>query len=178
MGVKINKNVLESYVPLYNWHSYSETFEAQLEEFKTWVINECSEDLSMVNCGFNGAHYVAIVEKASTQYLSFILFNYHQSAIYILENGSWIDPIVLKDNYVATKYLGQNPDINSMRWESGVYGLYGCNQAPASGIGILEVLAYSGDWVIQRYTKVGATPQMWERAFHSGTTWGAWIQRW
>lgn len=178
MAIKINKNILESYVPLYSWHSYSETFEVQLEEFKSWVLNDCPERLTLVDCGFNGAHYVAIVEKASEKYLSFILFNYSQSAIYVLDNGVWISPLILKDNYVNTKYLGQNPDINSMRSECGVYGLYSCDQAPDSGIGILEVLVYTKDWVIQRFTKIGATPQMWERAFYSGTTWGSWIQRW
>ena len=79
---------------------------------------------------------------------------------------------------VEMGYLGQNPDINSKKNTSGIYGLYNCTQAPNGGIGILEVLFYTQDWVIQRFTTIETTPRMWERSFTSGTTWNNWIQRW
>lgn len=80
-------------------------------------------------------------------------------------------------NYVHTKYLGQNPDINLLHYESGIYGLYDCSQAPTLGIGVLEVLVYTGDWCVQRFTVV-ETGYMWQRVFTYGTTWGGWVQKW
>lgn len=79
--------------------------------------------------------------------------------------------------YTRSKYLGQNPDIDGYRDKSGIYGIYGCAKAPTTGIGVLEVLVYSGDWVLQRFTDIG-NGSMWQRTFTSGTTWSDWIQRW
>ena len=80
-------------------------------------------------------------------------------------------------NKTEQKYLGNNPDINSMKSQSGVYGLYNCSQAPNTAIGVLEVLVYTGDWVVQRFTDVHAG-SMWQRRFYSGTTWSDWQQKW
>ena len=80
-------------------------------------------------------------------------------------------------DYVATRYLGENPDIDKLKYANGVYGIYGCTKAPSTGIGVLEVLVYSGDWVLQRFTDIG-NGSMWQRTFTSGTTWSDWIQRW
>lgn len=79
---------------------------------------------------------------------------------------------------VEMEYLGQNPDINGKRFTAGIYGLYGCTQAPNTGIAVLEVIFYTPDWVIQRFTTIETTPRMWERSFTSGTTWNNWVQRW
>ena len=78
---------------------------------------------------------------------------------------------------VEQVYLGQNPDIDSMRYRSGVYGIYNCSQAPDTAIGALEVLVYSNDWVVQRFTKI-PTGEMWQRQFESGTTWTPWTKKW
>lgn len=82
----------------------------------------------------------------------------------------------LKNNTVTTGYLGDNPDINTLRAVNGTYGIYNCSQAPTTGIGVLEVLAYTSDWVIQRFTDVG-NGSMWQRTFTSGTTWTEWVQK-
>lgn len=77
---------------------------------------------------------------------------------------------------VEQEYLGNNPDINSLKNKSGIYGLYNCSQAPSNiGSGILEVLAYSSDWVLQRYTDVSNDLwKSWERTYYNGTTWSSW----
>ena len=87
---------------------------------------------------------------------------------------------LLERTVVETAYLGSNPDIDLYHARSGIYGIYNCAKAPNTGIGVLEVLYYSYDWTIQRFTNIGETNvmHMWERCFHSGTTWTAWIQRW
>ena len=88
---------------------------------------------------------------------------------------------ILERKRVDTEYLGENPDIDLYHYGPGMYGIYNCSKAPSMNIGILEVLYYSGDWVIQRFTAIdygGGAPQMWERCFHTGTTWTSWIKRW
>lgn len=80
-------------------------------------------------------------------------------------------------DYGRSKYLGQNPDIDGYRDKSGIYGIYGCTKTPNTGIGVLEVLVYSGDWVLQRFTNI-ETGNMWQRTFISGATWTDWVQRW
>lgn len=80
-------------------------------------------------------------------------------------------------NKVEQLYLAQNPDINKLRSTSGVYGLYQCSQAPTTSIAVLEVLVYTGDWVLQRITDIG-NGCMWERRYVEGTHWTGWVQRW
>ena len=114
---------------------------------------------------------------------------YTDKKIYIKnENGvydKFLDENELKDeieyvknNTVETKGLGQNPDINSLHYMNGVYSLYQCSQAPSTNMGILEVLVYNGDWVIQRFTDVVDAGKMWQRVFQKGTTWTEWTQKW
>lgn len=81
------------------------------------------------------------------------------------------------ESKVNQSYLGYNPDIDTLRTTSGIYGLYNCNKTPTGAIGTLEVIRYSDDWCIQRFTSI-ETQQMWERFFVMGTTWTGWYQRW
>jgi hypothetical protein len=84
----------------------------------------------------------------------------------------------LKGNTVKTGYLGHDPDIDTLRYACGQYGLYQCTKAPTLDIAVLEVIVYTPDWTLQRFTSIGVSPHMWERCYYSGTTWGTWIQRW
>ena len=43
-------------------------------------------------------------------------------------------------------------------------------------IAILEVIPYSKDWVIQRYTTISSNPVTYIRAYHDGATWSDWKQ--
>ena len=85
---------------------------------------------------------------------------------------------IFKTQTVETGYLGNNPTINNYKTRNGIYGIYGCTQAPSTAIGVLEVLVYSSDWVVQRFTTIGSTSGMWTRCYYSGTTWSSWVQRW
>lgn len=82
--------------------------------------------------------------------------------------------------YVKTGYLGENPDIDLYHAEPGMYGLYNCSKAPVNGIGVLEVVFYTWDWTIQRFSVMdyGGGVHMWERCFYGGTAWSPWTQRW
>ena len=85
---------------------------------------------------------------------------------------------LLKSKTVECAYLGNNPTIDDYKTKNGIYGIYGCTQAPSTAIGVLEVLYYTSDWVVQRFTTIGSTSNMWTRCYHSGTTWSNWVQRW
>lgn len=87
---------------------------------------------------------------------------------------------ILERKRIETDYLGENPDIDLYHNGPGVYGIYNCSKAPVTNIGVLEVLYYSYDWTIQRFTMIdyGGAMHMWERCFYSGITWGPWTQRW
>lgn len=85
---------------------------------------------------------------------------------------------LFKTRTVETAYLGNNPTIDNYKTKNGIYGIYGCTQAPTTSIGVLEVLVYTTDWVVQRFTTIGSTSNMWTRCYYSGTTWSSWVQRW
>ena len=156
------------------WSTGTSGFDAQISEFQNWIKNNCEVGTTIVDCLLNGVHYSAIIEKASNTYMSFIIFGYGNSILYKCNNGGW-SKIDIADNYVRTKYLGSNPEIDTLRAQHGTYGLYGCSKAPNTGIGVLEVLVYSSDWVIQRFTV--SDGRMWQRTFTSGTTWSSWSQK-
>lgn len=82
----------------------------------------------------------------------------------------------LEAKVVETKYLGENPDIDSLHFINGVYGLYNCTQAPATDMGVLEVLVYTRDCVIQRFTTGHGA--LWQRTFQTGTNWSEWENKW
>ena len=93
--------------------------------------------------------------------------------------------IILSHNFIANihpyiyAYLGQNPDINSLHdWrDAGIYGIYNCSQAPSASIGILEVLPYSKDWCVQRFTTISATDgtsATYQRCWWQGNRWSGW----
>lgn len=86
---------------------------------------------------------------------------------------------------VATyaKYLSQqnmsNTDLNNITTSGYYYGYTGMTNAPvSSGISVLEVIAYSKDWIIQRFTQVDGARAccIWTRRKYSGTTWSDWMR--
>ena len=79
-------------------------------------------------------------------------------------------------------YLGSDPDINSLHTlkDAGCFGIYNCSQAPTTAIGILEILPYSDDWCMQRFTQINAlsVAHEWVRFWYNGNTWTEWDQKW
>lgn len=74
------------------------------------------------------------------------------------------------------EYLGTGKDLNNIK-NVGQYGIYGTNtNCPTTSISVLEVVKYSADWILQRITTIEANPKIYERCYHSGNTWGAWLQ--
>lgn len=69
------------------------------------------------------------------------------------------------------KYLGVI-DVNTVK-TAGMYGVYNATNAPSTEIATLEVITYSPDWIIQRFTTVpsGIT---YIRRWHSGVAWSYW----
>ena len=67
-----------------------------------------------------------------------------------------------------------NKDLNTIKTAGWYYGYTGMTNAPVQSISVLEVIVYSADWIVQRFTVINADGKTYERHYHSGTTWGAW----
>lgn len=70
------------------------------------------------------------------------------------------------------KYLGI-VDLNDIK-TPGMYGVYQSTNAPERNIATLEVVMYSPDWIVQRFTSV-ETATTYLRRWYGGTTWGNWF---
>ena len=69
-----------------------ELYFANFDAFKLWVVNTGSAGSYLVNLNINGALSCAIVEKASSSYLSFIWYSYSRNAKqYKYYNGTWTE---------------------------------------------------------------------------------------
>lgn len=74
---------------------------------------------------------------------------------------------------IIRKYIGTSQNINDYK-TAGQYSFYGTNtNAPTTDISTLEVIVYSPDWLLQRWTSM-SSGTIWERRWHSATTWSAW----
>lgn len=61
-----------------------------IDAFKSWLINTASNGSYLVNLNLNGAMTCAIVQKANSNYLSFIQFGYGVGPTYHKYlNGTW-----------------------------------------------------------------------------------------
>ena len=159
------------------WYTNTSGWDNQLNEFKTWLTSSgAPTGAYLVQMSFNGSMLAAFIQKANNSYLSALLFSYMSNPQFIMYDGNW-SQIPIPSGIVEKSYLGQNPDIDNYKKTSGIYGLYACSKAPVGSIGVLEVLFYSPDWVIQRFTDIEGQ-RMWERCFKYGTTWSSWVQRW
>lgn len=67
-----------------------------------------------------------------------------------------------------------NKDLNTIKTAGWYYGYTGMTNAPVQSISVLEVIVYSADWIVQRFTVINANGTTYERHYHSGTTWSAW----
>lgn len=114
--------------------------------------------------------YGAYTKYAAIQYVNYWTYNNNL----VVEGTNW--------KLMCEPHSLNNPDIDSkfFRMYDGVYGIYNCSKAPNTNIGVLEVLSYTPDWVLQRFSTIssGGGNDMWERTFYDGTTWGSWVKRW
>ena len=67
-----------------------------------------------------------------------------------------------------------NKDLNTIKTAGWYYGYTGMTNAPVQSISVLEVIVYSADWIVQRFTVINANGITYERHYHSGTTWSDW----
>ena len=89
--------------------------------------------------------------------------------------GGLIPISAIKNRIVETK----NPcDCDSYKqWTVlAAYIWVNAPQNKTNTIAILEVIPYSKDWVIQRYTIISSNPVIYIRTYHDGTTWSDWTK--
>lgn len=81
----------------------------------------------------------------------------------------------LRETIIKSDYNTSVVDCNNMK-EEGKYAAYQWENSPISFIGVLEVIKYSSDWIMQVMYGINSNPNMYIRSFYSGTTWSAWKQ--
>lgn len=64
-------------------------------------------------------------------------------------------------------------DLNNLKEAGTYFGYTGMTNAAANAISVIEVIPYSGDWVLQRQTLI-EDGKMFYRCFRLGTTWSQW----
>lgn len=73
--------------------------------------------------------------------------------------------------------LGPGNDPNSLT-DTGWYSGYSwANSLSGYSIGMLEVLNYSSDWIVQKFWVPGPTMRWYTRSRFNGTTWSSWVER-
>lgn len=65
-----------------------------------------------------------------------------------------------------------NTDLNTIKTAGWYQGYTGMTNAPVQAIAVMEVLVYSPDWIVQRFTVVNGAEYI--RHWHSATTWSEW----
>lgn len=66
-----------------------------------------------------------------------------------------------------------NKDFNTLKNPGFYFGYTGMTNAAFNEIGVLEVIPYSNDWVLQRHTRL-TDGKMFMRYLSNGTTWSSW----
>lgn len=71
-----------------------------------------------------------------------------------------------------------NTDLNTIKTQGVYYGYTGMTNAPQQSIATMEVIRYSGDWLIQRFTCPygDGTSAKWERTYYGGSSWSSWYR--
>ena len=67
-----------------------------------------------------------------------------------------------------------NKDLNTIKTAGFYYGYTGMTNAPVQAIAVLEVLVYSPDWIVQRFTVINNGGRKYERHYYDGKTWSNW----
>ena len=76
-------------------------------------------------------------------------------------------------NSIVEKKMGITVDCNEIK-NSGYIAAHLWKNAPISSIAILETIAYSSDWIIQRFLVPNKSVGMFVRSFYNATTWSEW----
>lgn len=82
---------------------------------------------------------------------------------------------------IVTMSSCNGKDFNTIKTSGWYYGYQNMtNAAYPNSISVLEVIAYSTDWIVQRQTKIGnidsSSTDTWERHFYNGNTWSKWAK--
>ncbi len=67
-----------------------------------------------------------------------------------------------------------NKDLNTIKTAGWYFGYTGMTNAPTQAISVLEVIVYSPDWIVQRFTVINVTGKTYERHYYNGNTWSNW----
>lgn len=99
---------------------WSDSTTNSLSNFKSYVLgSNVSAGTTFFTCSFNGEHLSAIVEKHSSKYASFILYNYFKLNHYRYINGTWYDETIAKTSDIPTITNGSNSNGSWVKYSDG-----------------------------------------------------------
>lgn len=103
-----------------------------------------------------------------------------------ISNGLTVNGAISAPNGISTSSFStltgyqflNGKDLNTITF-AGTYGCLNCTNKPTSSYtyGMLEVIMYSSQWLIQRYRSInsdGSWGYIYERMYYGGTTWTDW----
>ena len=103
-----------------------------------------------------------------------------------ISNGLTVNGAISAPNGISTSSFStltgyqflNGTDLNTITF-AGTYGCLNCTNKPTSTYtyGMLEVIMYSSQWLIQRYRSInsdGSWGYIFERMYYGGTTWTDW----
>ena len=74
------------------------------------------------------------------------------------------------------KYIEQDKtDCNEIKEHCVVSSYLWTNAPEGASIAIMEVIPYSNDWVLQRFTNITSNPKTKIRCFYNDEAWSEWI---
>ena len=87
--------------------------------------------------------------------------------------------LAFKDETPYVHYEGTGKDLNNYK-TAGMYGFYDyCANRPAgiyTTVGVLMVVPYTADWLVQLWFEPQAKPIIWQRSWYGANTWGSWYR--
>lgn len=88
----------------------------------------------------------------------------------------FVTPATIPSRLAAENRITTVPVNCNTLTDTGWYSASSWTNMPsgANTIAAMEVVRYSGDWILQRFTVISATNLAYQRAYYSGTTWSAW----
>lgn len=95
------------------------------------------------------------------------------SATYLRGVASNGDSVLVNNIMNTINLQAKTVDCNEMKKE-GRYSAYMWENTPYNNIGVLEVIQYSNDWIVQKFYGIGADSVVYIRCWFSGKGWGDW----
>lgn len=88
-----------------------------------------------------------------------------------------INDFDLKNKFLSLNYTSTTTNDANLLRDNGIYYGFSWLNVPINTIAVLTVKVYSPDWIRQTFEIPDGSGRTWTRDYHSGTTWGEWVEQ-